>query len=168
LLAICAGLMVADRRRMTWALLLPYLAVLGVQTWGLWVGRGVNPPSTVNAFPGAIGYYVVQLLIFGLAFAVADQLRIRRVRRSTTTVDGQHQLSVTVMINLVISAVLVGLWQLHRNFFDPGNTHTHTGNGSPPLLGVLGMGALLVSFAVLMALAVRRRFISRRAVPVSA
>jgi hypothetical protein len=165
LLATVAGLVVGERRRMIWALALPYLAIAGFQTWGLWSGRGDNPPSTVNSFPGAISYYVVQLLIFGLAFAVANQLRLRRVAKSAPSADSRRQLRTAVVINLVISAVLVGLWQLHRDFFASANVPTHSTSSGPPVLGVLGMGALVASFIALMAMAGWRRFVSRGAVP---
>ncbi|HTW20074.1 MAG TPA: hypothetical protein VME70_07690 [Mycobacteriales bacterium] len=164
LLALCAGLMASDRRSTAVALGLPFLAVLGLQTWGLWAGHGVNPPSTVNAFPGAISYYVVQIVIFGLAFAVADQLRAARELRRPAPRRPERALRMATAANLVIAAAVVGLWQADRGLLDPGNVHTHTGNGSPPVLGVLGMGALVVAFAVLTALSLRRRLVARRTV----
>src|SRR5262249_43136464 len=72
-LALIAGLLVTDRRRVTTVVVLPFLAVAGIQTWGIASGRGVSPPSTVAAFPGAIQYYLVQAIILTLALAIACQ-----------------------------------------------------------------------------------------------
>ena len=44
--AILAGWIIREPRRAAAAVLVPFLAVLAVQTWTLASGYGVNPPST--------------------------------------------------------------------------------------------------------------------------
>jgi hypothetical protein len=77
-LAVFAGWIVREPRRAAATVLVPYLAMVAVQTWGLANGYGINPPSTVTPFSGAISYYVVQL-VFGLvAMAIAAELAVLR------------------------------------------------------------------------------------------
>jgi hypothetical protein len=77
-LAIIAGWIVREPRRAAATVVLPYLAIVAVQTWSLANGYGINPPDTVTPFSGAISYWVVQL-VFGLVFmAIAAELAVLR------------------------------------------------------------------------------------------
>ena len=44
--AIIAGWIVRDPRRAVPAVVIPFLIVLTMQTWGIAAGDGVSPPST--------------------------------------------------------------------------------------------------------------------------
>jgi hypothetical protein len=164
-LGLSAGWLVANRRHMALAVVLPFLVILGVQTWRLAAGDGVSPPSTVTAFPGLIGYYVVQLITLGLALGVADQIRTRRHpatsdRRFAET--DRRQLTAALVANVVWCGAVVLAFRLDRHLFDPGSVTTHTGNGSPPVFGVLGILSSVVVFAALGAMSLRRRWTQRR------
>ena len=77
-LAVIAGWIVREPRRAAATVVLPYLAIVAVQTWGLANGYGINPPDTVTPLSGAISYYVVQL-VFGLTtVAIAAELAVVR------------------------------------------------------------------------------------------
>ena len=56
--AIIAGWLIRDPRRAAAAVVVPFLAVLAVQTWSIADGYGHSPPSTITSFPGrwAIGW----------------------------------------------------------------------------------------------------------------
>ena len=68
--AILAGWIIREPRRAAAAILVPFLAVLAVQTWTLAAGHGDNPPSTINA----VSYWVVQAIILAFALGIATQL----------------------------------------------------------------------------------------------
>src|SRR5271169_974503 len=48
--AIIAGWIVRDPRRAAATVVVPFLIVLAMQTWGIAAGYGVSPPSTVTPF----------------------------------------------------------------------------------------------------------------------
>jgi hypothetical protein len=158
-LAIVAGWLIPTKRRMAVAMLLPFLAILAVQTIGIGLGKGVSPPSTVTAFPGLIGYYVVQLIIFGLAFAAGNLIRIRRHRDPTSALDLARPTRIALAINTALCALTVVGFVLDRSFIDPGSVATHTANGSPPIAGVAGILLSIAAVVVLgaMSLVGRRR-----------
>ena len=68
--AILAGWIIREPRRAAAAVLVPFLAVLAVQTWTLASGRGDNPPSTIHG----VSYWVVQAIILAFALGIATQL----------------------------------------------------------------------------------------------
>ena len=70
--AILAGWIIREPRRAAAAILVPFLAVLAVQTWTLAAGHGDNPPSTIHG----VSYWVVQLIILAVALGIATQLAI--------------------------------------------------------------------------------------------
>jgi hypothetical protein len=149
-LAVTAGWIVSSRRQLLIAIGVPFIAVLVVQTWGIAAGKGVSPPSTVTGWPQLIGYYVVQVIIFGLAFGAADQIRLRRVRRADhgwTEADQVHQLRKALVINCGIAVVALLAFLADHPLFDPGSVTKHKASGSPPVLGVAGILASAVVFA---------------------
>ena len=143
-LALVAGLLVADRRRLVVALAVPFLGVAALQTWGIWTGRGVSPPSTVDAWPGLIGYYVVQAIIFALALGIALQLSAFRFRDG-----GAGRPTAALVVNCVVAALVVSGFELDRPFFDPGSVVRHSSQGKPPVLGIAGIALLSLVCAVL-------------------
>src|SRR5271154_2019783 len=80
--AIIAGWIIRDPRRAAAAVLVPFLAVLAVQTWSLAAGHGDNPPSTIHG----VSYWVVQAIILAFALGIATQLAI--VLRARTGARG--------------------------------------------------------------------------------
>jgi hypothetical protein len=154
-LAVAAGLMVTTRRQLLLTIGLPFLAVAIVQTWGLWAGKGVSPPSTVNAFPGLIGYYVVQLIILGLALGAGDQIRIRRLRsKRAPSGDLADQTRKALVVNGLLSLAAVLAFVLQRPTFDPGSVVHHRASGSPPIWGVAG---ILLSAVIFVGLGIVNR-----------
>jgi hypothetical protein len=146
-LAVVAGWMVFDRRRAATVVVVPFLAVLAFQTWHIAAGKGVSPPSTVNRFPELIGYYVVQLIILGLAFGAGDQIRKRRATAAGSLTASRPALALTV--NAALSALVVVAFLFDRPVFDPGSVIHHSAQGHPPWPGLLGMGLSALVFAVL-------------------
>jgi hypothetical protein len=156
ILAVVAGWLVADRRKVVMVVVLPYLAVLAVQTWGIAAGDAVSPPSTVNAFPDAIGYYGVQVLILALALGIALQISALRFRGAARTSEAETRRAY--ILNWVATAVVAGGYTLDRVLFEQNSVIHHTSNGSPPLLGLLGIGLLFVGCAGLGCVTLWRRF----------
>jgi hypothetical protein len=154
-LALTAGLLVAGRRQVIMTVVWPFLAVLAVQTWGIASGRGVSPPSTVLSFPGLLGYYLVQVIILGLSLGVALQLSALRFGGSEARRSRQ---GAAYLVNSLFGLLVVGAFALDHPLFDPGSVKKHTASGSPPLVGVVGMAALLLAFVGLSVATARRRF----------
>ena len=133
-------------------IVLPFLVLLGIQTWRIAAGEGVSPPSTVTRFPDLVSYYIVQVIILVFALGAADQIRLRRVRASSSASmpgDNRRLTAVGLVVNGVLSAVVASAFRLDRPLFDPGSVVHHSSNGSPPWLGVLGIGLSGVVFLVL-------------------
>ena len=151
LLAVVAGLLVADRRQAVEVVVYPFVAVLAIQTWGIADGRAVSPPSTVTAFPGAIPYYVVQAIILALALGVA--LQISALRDS----DASHPMAAYLLNSLMVVVVLAA-FELDRSQLDPGSVSRHSSEGSPPVIGVAGIALLFVTCAGLGLVTLRRRW----------
>jgi uncharacterized membrane protein YuzA (DUF378 family) len=150
-LAVVAGLLVADRRQVVTVVAVPFLAVLVIQTWGIAAGRAVSPPSTVTAFPGAIPYYIVQAIILSLALGIALQIRALAGRA-----DGASHTTAAYVVNGLVAVLILLAFQLDRPLFDPGSTVHHSTNGSPPVLGVVGIFLLFLVCAVLGCVTLRR------------
>jgi hypothetical protein len=154
--AIVAGWLIRDGRRATAAVIVPFLAVLALQSYGIAAGYDHSPPSTVLSYPGAIGYWVVQLIILAPALFIAAGLGSLRT--------GNGRPAVMVSAGLTLAAGVFDLiYALHT-----APVRDHLANGSPPWYGFTGMGALAVSVVVLGALLLRRRLTSRRQAPAGA
>ena len=151
LLALVAGWLVPDRRQAAMVVLWPFLAVLAVQTWGIAAGHAVSPPSTVTAFPGLVEYYVVQALILALALAIALETNALRGHVADHT-------ALACALNGVLAALVVAGFTLDRHFFEPGSVARHSSSGSPPVLGIAGIGLLVLVFAALSCVTLRRRW----------
>lgn len=128
--------------------MLPWLAVLGVQTWAIASGRAHSPASTT----GHPGYWIVNAVTLALAVGVARQLAKRR-RRSPVRNDqpAGHSLPVGlgVLATTVISAGLSAVYGL-------ATRPAHPGHGSTPPVMLAGLLALVATLAAL-AVAGRRR-----------
>jgi hypothetical protein len=162
LLALVAGFLVVDRRRAIVVVVLPFLAVLAVQTWGIASGRAVSPPSTVNRFPDLVAYYVVQLIILGLALAIALEIvALRSGAHGRVDVQEHGRPWLALVINCALSALMVAAIRLDRPLFDPGSTARHSSSGHPPVIGVVGIGLSVVVCVVLGVLLLGRRWRGR-------
>ena len=158
-LAVVAGWFVADRKKVTMVVLWPYLAMTAIQTWGIASGRGVSPPSTVNAFPGAIPYYVVQAIILALVLGIAWQISALRSER----LGGRSRTTLAYVANGLICALVLAAYELDRPLFDPGSVAHHSSNGRPPVLGIVGIALLVLVCAGLGCVTLRRRSTARTA-----
>jgi hypothetical protein len=141
-------------------MLVPFLGVLAVQTWSIDSGHATSPPSTVQ-FPGAYSYYFVQLVILGLAFAAANQVRILRLRRRGSlagVVNTQREVGIGIAINLVPSIAVVMGFAFANGFFDASTKIHHSASGSPPAIAAVTMLLTILTLAVVgaMNLAARR------------
>jgi hypothetical protein len=77
-LAVIAGWIVREPRRAAATVVLPYLAIVAVQSWAIATGYGISPPDTVTPFSGAISNWVVQL-VFGLTTTgIAAEIAVLR------------------------------------------------------------------------------------------
>jgi drug/metabolite transporter (DMT)-like permease len=130
---------------MVMAIVLPFLAVLAAQTWYIDSGRAKSPPSTVQG-TGMIGYYIVQLILLGLALGTANQLRIRRNRTRARTGAGAHSAGMALAVNAVVAFVVAGSDLFISLSIDHG-THMHPAQGTPPAIGMLGALLCAVVFA---------------------
>ncbi len=156
-LAIVAGWFVADRRQMAMVVLWPFLAVTAIQTWGIASGRAVSPPSTVDAFPGAIPYFFVQAIILALALGIASQIRTLR----HGGVGGRSRRTLAYVVNGLVCVLIFAAFELDRPLLDPGSVTHHSSSGRPPVLGIAGVALLVVVCAGLGCVTLRRRWTTR-------
>jgi hypothetical protein len=158
--AIVAGWFVRDGRRAIMAIIVPFLAVLAMQSYGIAAGYGHSPPSTVTSYPGAIAYWVVQVIILAPALFIAAGLGSLRAGGRGTAARAAAT-AVRVSAGLTLAA---GVFDLSYALQASPVRH-HLVNGSPPVYGLAGMGLLIVCVAVLGVLLLRRRLAARRQAP---
>jgi hypothetical protein len=157
--AVVAGLMVRNGRRAVLVVLVPWLIVLAYQSFYIASGRAISPPSTVTDFPSASGYWLVQAIILALALGIAALLGSAQARRCT---DGdRHDLTrrteVASALCLAASVLIIVLGFIV--FPHQGGTVSaghHSQDGSPPLIGQLGLLLSFATCAVLGAMTLRR------------
>jgi hypothetical protein len=137
-LGLLAGWKLSDRFQVVMAVLIPFQVVLLVQTVGLALGKGVNPPSTVED----ASYYVVQVLIFGFAVGIAVQLSALRFGHTGDRRVGRVFV-LTLLGNFAFVALCYAAFALDRSFFDPGSVQRHT-SGGPPIAGMAGILAAVL------------------------
>jgi hypothetical protein len=147
--ALVAGWLIRDGRRAAAAILVPFLVVLGLQTYVIAAGYGTSPPSTVTSYPGALSYWVVQLIILIPALFIAAGLGRLRA--------GAGRPAVAVSAALALAAgVLDLIWALEAT-----PVRHHLANGSPPAYGLAGIGGLLIGAVVVGVLLLRQRLVER-------
>jgi hypothetical protein len=148
--AVIAGWFIRDPRRAAAAVLVPFLAVLAVQTWSLTSGRGDNPPSTVHG----VSYWIFQAIFLAFALGIATQLASwRRARSAAGDGAGASRRALQTSAGLlVLTAVFVIVFAL--------DTHPvlhHNANSPLPLTGVVGIVACIVGLVVVSVLNIRVR-----------
>jgi hypothetical protein len=139
-LAILAGWIVREPRRAALTVILPYLAMVAVQTWGLANGYGINPPDTVTPFSGAISYYVVQLVFLLITAAIAAELAVVRARATTPPFAGPW---LRTAVATAIGATAT-LWLLVGWLAGAKLVAHHSSTSGTPLVAVLGIGLDLI------------------------
>ncbi len=156
--AIIAGWIVRDPRRAAAVTLVPFLIVLAMQTWDIAAGDGVSPPSTVTPFPGAIGYYVFQVIFLGLALGIAAELAVlRRARKPAGDSTGAgRRMALAAVLLAGLAVVFDASWLL-----DTAPVRHHSADGAPPAQGLAGIGLCIVTFVVLSVLTIRNRRAAR-------
>lgn len=148
--AILAGWIIREPRRAAAAVLVPFLAVLAVQTWTLASGRGDNPPSTIHG----VSYWVVQAIILAFALGIATQLAIVLRARSAAGDDAgasRRALQATAVLLVLTAASLTGIVLSSKPVLH------HNANSPLPWYGVVGILACVVSLVVLTVVHVRQR-----------
>jgi hypothetical protein len=168
-LAIIAGWIVREPRRAAATVVLPYLAMVAVQTWSLANGYGINPPDTVTPLSGAVSYYVVQL-VFGLTtVAIAAELAVvrryaaaRRGEPADSPATSWHQTAVAAAVCATGTLVLLVAYLSNVKLV----SH-HSTSGGTPLQGTIGIGLSLIGFLVLGVAAIRAIRAQRRAAALS-
>ena len=148
--AILAGWIIREPRRAAAAILVPFLAVLAVQTWTLAAGHGDNPPSTIHG----VSYWVVQAIILAFGLGIATQLAIVLRARSTTG-DGagasRRALQATAVLLVLTAAFLTGVVLTSKPVLH------HNASSPLPWYGVVGILACVASVVVLTVLHIRLR-----------
>ena len=154
--AILAGWIIREPRRAAAAVLVPFLAVLGVQTWSLAAGNGSNPPSTIHG----VSYWVVQVIILAFALGIATQLAIVLRARpgghaaaGDAAGAGRRALQVTAVLLVLTAAFVTGF------VLDSKPVLHHNANSPLPWYGATGILACVASVVVLTVL----RLLQRRA-----
>jgi len=151
-LAVGAGWFARPGRQVVLAVTVPYLVICAIQTAGLALGYGVNPPYTVTA----VSYWVVQVLILVVTLGAAELISRYR-RRAHGPVEDAAGPARALMVNGMLTVLLVSLFYLFRPELDPGSITTHTGTGQPPWAGFAGFGLCLVVLVVLGLASLARR-----------
>jgi peptidoglycan/LPS O-acetylase OafA/YrhL len=145
LLALAAGLLLAERRQVVKAVAIPFAAVLVIQTWAIHAGHGVSPPDTVTEG----GYWLVQALIFGCTVGIAVQLsalRFRGVDPVSSRLAGMSRTALAYCAGGGLAALVVVGSLVHLVVANQWTGVHHSSSGSPPLLGLLGILALVLGF----------------------
>jgi hypothetical protein len=164
IIAVIAGLVVCRGRRAALVVAVPWLIVLVYQSWYIASGRAASPPSTVTDFRSAIGYWLVQVVIVAPALGIAAQLGEFASRGRDFAPGGLARRSwIATGLGVAVSviAILCGfVW-----FRQQGGTvyaGHHSADGSPPLIGALGILLSYLTCAGLGVATIRARHAAKR------
>jgi hypothetical protein len=165
IIAVIAGLVVRRGRRAALVTAVPWLIVLVYQSWYIASGRAVSPPSTVTDFPSAIGYWLVQVIIVAPALGIAALLGgfgSRRRRFDPGDLARWSWIATGLGVTVSVIVILCGfVW-----FREQGATvyaGRHSSDGSPPLIGTLGILLSYLTCAGLGVATIRARLAAKRA-----
>jgi hypothetical protein len=173
-LAVIAGWFVREPRKAMATVVLPYLAIMAVQSWDIANGYGISPPDTVTPFSGAISYWVVQL-VFGLTtIGIAAEIAVLRAGarpgQSMVLAAGPwYRAAVATSICTIGTLVLLVAWLASAKLV----SH-HSSSGSPPPAGLIGIGLSVIGViafgiaAIRVAIRTRRQGIAQKPVGTSA
>jgi len=159
-LAIIAGWIIAEPRRAAATVIFPYIAVTAVQTWSLANGFGVNPPSTVTPFSGAISYYVVQLIFFVTTVVIAAEVAVlRRHALAGKAVPADppagswYRTAVAAAVCATGTLVLLVAWLADASLV----TDHNSSSAGPPAQGIVGIALSLIGVVAFGVAALRAR-----------
>jgi hypothetical protein len=158
--AAVAGWFVRGPRRAVVTVIPAFLAVLAIQTAGIAMGDGTSPPSTVLSYPGALSYWLVQVIILAPVLVVAAELSALRAGPAGGREDaaGSGRRAVLVAAVLLLVAGVFDISEAVR----AAPVLRHSSQGSPPAYGIAGILLLIVVVVVLSGLLLRRRRAARR------
>jgi hypothetical protein len=162
-IALIAGWIVREPRRAAATVILPYLAIVAVQSWDIANGYGISPPDTVTPFSGAVSYWVVQL-VFGLTTVlIAVEVAVLRVRaragQPMVLLAGPwYRAAVATAICSIGTLTLLVAWLTTAKLV----SH-HSTAGSPPPQGTIGIGLSLIGVVAFGVAAIRAAIRTRRA-----
>jgi hypothetical protein len=165
ILAVIAGLLVANSRRATSVVLAPWLLVLAYQSWYIASGRAISPPSTVTQFPSTIGYWLVQVIILAPALGIAAQLGASGLRRhpvSSIVLARRAWMASALGVAAAVVVIVFGFVLFPHQGGTVAAGH-HSADGSPPVIGVVGILGSYIGCAVLGVKTLVRRRTSKRA-----
>lgn len=148
-LALIAGWIIAEPRRAAATVVFPYVAVTIVQTWSLAKGFGINPPSTVTPFSGAISYYVVQLAFFVTTLVIAAEVAVLRrhaLAGKAVAADppagSWYRTAVAAAVCTTGTLVLLVAWLASASLV----TKHNSSSAGPPAQGIIGIALSLIGF----------------------
>jgi hypothetical protein len=166
IIAVIAGLVVRRGRRAALVVAVPWLIVLVYQSWYIASGRAISPPGTVTDFPSAIGYWLVQVVIVAPALGIAAQLGgLASRRHGIDPGDLARRSWIATGLGVAVSVIVIlcgFVW-----FRAEGGTvyaGQHSSEGSPPLIGTLGIVLSYLTCAGLGVATIRARHAAKRAV----
>jgi hypothetical protein len=145
IIAVIAGWLTRSGRRAAAVLIVPFLALTFIQTYGIAAGDGHSPPDTVWPFGPAISYYVVQVLILALVLGVA--LPLGALRGRAVRYDAAEARRATVLAGLLSGGFAVAIIVVDVLIAKP--VAHHSADGGPPWYGLLGILLLLAGDVVL-------------------
>jgi hypothetical protein len=119
----------------------------------------VSPPSTVTAFPSAAGYWLVQAIILAPALGIAAMLGASRSRLHSVSRDDLARRAwgaslISVAVSVII--ILLGFVWFRQQGGTVFVTH-HSTDGSPPVIGVVGLLASFITCGALGVMALWHR-----------
>jgi hypothetical protein len=124
----------------------PMLGATAAQSWYLGTGRGHNSAAQTTNSPA---YWVVQVIIIVAVCGVAAGACWLRMRRTSVVRTAPSR---PVQVTWLIGATLAGLGAtLGLMFVTDRPRHPQSGNGNPPIAGLI---AIVVGLVVLVVLAV--------------
>jgi di/tricarboxylate transporter len=148
--AVIAAWIIREPRRAAAAILVPFLAVLGAQTWSLAAGHGHNPPSTIHG----VSYWIVQVIALAFALGITTQLAIV-LRARTSAGDGvatsRRALQGTAVLLVLTAAFVVAFVVSSKPVLD------HNASSPMPWYGTAGILACVVSLIVVTVLHIVQR-----------
>lgn len=168
IIAVIAGLLVTNGRRAASVVLVPWLVVLGYQSWDIASGRAVSPPSTVTDFPSAVAYWLAQAIILAPALGIAAQLGAFGSRRHATGISLARRAWIASALGVAASVVIILLgFVFFRHQGGTVSVGGHSTSGSSPVIGVVGILGSYLTCAALGVKTLKQRHLSKgvRATP---
>ncbi len=161
-IAVIAGWLVREPRKAAATVILPYLAIVAVQTWYIANGYGTSPPDTVTPFSGAISYWVVQAIFLITTVAIAAEVAVLRAgaragQPMVLLAGPWYRAAVATAICTIGTLVLLVGWLASAKLVSQ-----HSSAGSPPPQGLIGIGLSVIGIVAFGVAAIRTLVRTRR------